>query len=589
MANFWDKDPVAGQGGASSLAGLKPLTTEDGENGYWDAKRMGNGQGRSFIMRNGVKTFISDEEMAKLRDTKSEAPAKKFWEADPEAKQAAPEPSMMDRLKEKAGEITAQTKQPFSESYASEALSGVNEGLASAMSVPAMLANSALTVGPTVVNAVTGTDFKGPNYIPDPGATAQSLMEMSGAIKPASEDPGKQVVRRIAKEVGAAVPFGMTRPIATVATALGSGAGAAAAQQIDPDNPWLELAGQFGGGAITGVLGTAAARLAAKTPLPKGKAPTADELQALKSEAYQVADGLGAKYSPKAYDTLVGKTEAAVKAGNISPTRHPKAWSFVEDMRKRASGQYGQGLTLTELDQLRQEVRRDLLQSSDLSERHFGGIIVDEIDDYIAKAGAGDMLSGDGKMASEAITAARELNTRWRKTELIEDALYAADLKTAAAGSGGNINNAIRTAFKSILLSEKKRRAFTAAEISEMERIVKQGKGEDLLRLVGKLSPGGNGLMTALGIGGTVLNPVMAIAPAAGMVAKTLADRGTVTKAANLRAKVAQGAAPRNTVVAPVPDMAAPSAAAAMGAAANQNDRTTAPVPPKYLRPTALN
>lgn len=472
-------------------------------------------------------------------------------------------------------------------SYASEAMSGVNEGLANAVSLPSALANTALSVGPALTNLALGTKFKGPDYVPDPGVFAKDVMEGVGAIKPPSEDPGKQVVRRVGKEVGAALPFGLTRPVATVATAIGSGLGAATAQQIDPDNPWLELAGQFGGGAVTGVLGTAATRLAAKTPLPKGKAPSAEELQALKTEAYQVADGLGAKYSPKAYDTLVGKAEAAVKAGNISPTRHPKAWSFVKDMRTRASGQYAQGLTLTELDQLRQEVRRDLLQSSDLSERHFGGIIIDEIDDAIAKAGAGDMLSGDSKAAAEAITAARELNTRWRKTELIEDALYAADLKTAAAGSGGNINNAIRQAFKSILINEKKRRAFTQDELAEMERIVKQGKGEELLRLVGKLSPGGNGLMTALGIGGTVLNPAMAVAPAAGMIAKTIADRGTIGKAAKLRAEIAGGSV-QPARVAPVPAPSpVPLAAAAVGAAANQNNRTAPALPPE-IRATAL-
>lgn len=54
---------------------LKPLTAEDGTNGYWDARRMGNGQGKSFVIRNGVKTFVSDEELAQLRGGGGEMPA----------------------------------------------------------------------------------------------------------------------------------------------------------------------------------------------------------------------------------------------------------------------------------------------------------------------------------------------------------------------------------------------------------------------------------------------------------------------------------------------------------------------------------
>lgn len=54
---------------AQLFAGLKPLSVEDGENGYWDAKRMGNGQGQSYIVRNGVQTYISDADMERLRSS----------------------------------------------------------------------------------------------------------------------------------------------------------------------------------------------------------------------------------------------------------------------------------------------------------------------------------------------------------------------------------------------------------------------------------------------------------------------------------------------------------------------------------------
>ena len=46
--------------------GLRPLSVEDGENGYWDARTMGNGYGQSFVIRNGVKTWVSDDQMREI-------------------------------------------------------------------------------------------------------------------------------------------------------------------------------------------------------------------------------------------------------------------------------------------------------------------------------------------------------------------------------------------------------------------------------------------------------------------------------------------------------------------------------------------
>jgi hypothetical protein len=70
---------------------------------------------------------------------------------------------------------------------------------------------------------------------------------------------------------------------------------------------------------------------------------------------------------------------------------------------------------------------------------------------------------------------------------------------------------------------------------------VRGGAGQNTLRLIGKLSPQGNGLMAALGLGATVANPVMAAAPAAGLMAKSIADRITPANVARLSGVVRSG------------------------------------------------
>lgn len=452
--------------------------------------------------------------------------------------------------------------------YASQGLSGVNEGIANVVGFLPDMANNFL-VAPALngINAVAGTDFKASEK---PFLGTEMVKEwMAPTIAPESTDPGKQIVRRIAQELPAtllpgagaiaksATPMKMLG--AEVAAATGAGVGAATAEQLAPDNPLAQTAAALIGGFSPMVAASLIKRGAAKVA-----APSVDALAATKNAAYDKADQLGVKYTPQAYGGLVGQVESAAKAKNISTTRHPKAASFIADMKAR----FANGASLTEMDQLRQEVRRDLIRSSDESEQFFGEVILDEIDDFIAKAGPNSISAGDPAAGNSAILAARSANTTLRKTETIEDAIYRANLNAASSGSGGNINNTLKQAFKGILLNPSKRRGFTAEEIGVMEEIVKTSKGEDAVRLLGKLAPSGNGLSAWLGI--LAASQGYGAVPAIGMVAKAIADRGTVGKAAKLRADVARGDQ------AAMPEFFSPgqsqvAQALLMGQAANQN------------------
>ena len=67
-----------------------------------------------------------------------------------------------------------------------------------------------------------------------------------------------------------------------------------------------------------------------------------------------------------------------------------------------------------------------------------------------------------------------------------------------------------------------------------------------------KFSPGGNGLIGMLQVGGTILNPSIAALPVAGMVAKGIADRGTIKAAEALQQRVATGAPPTTRRPSPI-------------------------------------
>lgn len=175
-----------------------------------------------------------------------------------------------------AGFRVVKKPEAYQDSYVAQGMSGFNEGLGNILGAPVDLATSAINLGGAGINAAFGTKIPA---IEKPFLGSESINGMMGgvgAIKPETADPGKQAVRRIAQDVGsAAVPVLGTagraaRPVSMAAKELalsvGSGTGAAVAQQVAPDNMWAELAGQIlGGGAVAGVTGAVKKAI---TPFP---------------------------------------------------------------------------------------------------------------------------------------------------------------------------------------------------------------------------------------------------------------------------------------------------------------------------------
>jgi hypothetical protein len=455
---------------------------------------------------------------------------------------------------------------PDAMDFATQGMSGLNEGIAMGLGAPIDLATLGINAATTGINAMTGGSIP---QITNPIGGSQRIREglLAPTIKPETDNPLLQGVRRVTQEAGAwAVPGGglaarTARPLQSAArdlpAVLGSGTGAAIAQTVAPGTPLAEFAGQMLGGMTPG----AVARAGRRPPAP----PSVDQLRTEKNAAYRDTQSLGVAYNPQSYDNLLANIVGAARADQISPDRHAAAYSFIRDM----AGRRGQPVSLTELDQVRQMVRRDLITPSygnpaAAADAHFGNLILDEIDEFIGNARPADLISGNASEAANAILRARSANTRFRKAELIEEAITKAQRRTESTGSGGNINNALRQNIRAILDSPKKRRSFNAQEIDTMEELVRQGRTENFLRLVGKLSPSGNGLMAALGIGGTMINPAIGLASLAGAGAKVMADRGTVNRATQLQNQVARGAPM------PRPPMPLPPAALVYGQGANQ-------------------
>ena len=329
---------------------------------------------------------------------------------------------------------------------------------------------------------------------------------------------------------GAAAPVANASRLGNMARGALTAAATGAAYGL-ADRGSLQQRGQAATEAATNpvvlALGAGAGALTPVAPrVPRNGGPVnLDQLRAQRTAAYQAADAAGVVYSPQAVDDLVSNIEQSAINSNLNPARHPRAASMLQDIQDAG----GNSMSLTQLDQLRQVVRRDVANAPDDAERFFGNQMIRQIDQFVDSAPP--VVSGNANDAAQLIQNARNLNTRYRKVETIMDAVDSARLRAGSTGSGGNVDNAIRQNLRRVLENGN----WTPEEEAALRSAVVGGPWQNALRLVGKLSPSGNGLMAALNLGSAAAGGLPGAIPGAtGMIAKHVADNMTQQRVSNL-------------------------------------------------------
>jgi hypothetical protein len=292
------------------------------------------------------------------------------------------------------------------------------------------------------------------------------------------------------------------------------------------------------GGAVGTVTGGGVGALAGKmAQSTASKAiPTRDAVTRRSDSLYKAAKSSGVTLNPATSARLADEIKVALDGAAFHPRIHPKVAAAFDEV----VGEAGNPLDLQRVDHLRR-IAGAAAKSNEADERRVASAMIDKMDDFADALTPADVSGSNPASAVGYLKEARRLWSIKRKDEMIADALERAERRAASTGSGGNVDNAIRQNIRSILDNPKKVRGFSKEERALMERIVRGGAGQNTLRLIGKLSPQGNGLMAALGLGATVANPVMAAAPAAGLMAKSIADRITPANVARLSGVVRSG------------------------------------------------
>lgn len=283
----------------------------------------------------------------------------------------------------------------------------------------------------------------------------------------------------------------------------------------------VRMAGAVAGGVGAAVRANPAA-LAAKAPKV-----SLDTLETAKNAAYKAVDDSGVKFTPKAFDTLTQDMAKSMDEQGFNAGLHPKAAAMVEKIGQAQKQTGGHSPTLTQLDQLRQQIGRDVAASSDAGDRRMGQIMRESIDNFVNSATAEHLAEGAPEGAAQLITKARDLNTRVAKLRSLDNLDEAAADRAAATGSGGNGENTLR---QNVIRFQNKTKNLTSDEEAAAQTAIRGTGVGNMFRLAGKLSPEGNGLMLGGHIGAAALThgstvPVALAGAASKIISKAMTQR----------------------------------------------------------------
>ena len=347
---------------------------------------------------------------------------------------------------------------------------------------------------------------------------------------PAPQGEVERIARKGGQFVGGALPLGPAGMVPALTATAGSEVGRAT-DQAGLTGGYGETLGAIAGGAAPGLV-------RGQTTAGLGNAPSIKQLKAAGSKAYKAADDAGVIIESHSLNRLAQDVRADLARLKYRERLQPKVGPVLDELD--AEIRTG-NTTLSSVDGLRQVANNAIAGTLDKAERKMLGSIVSRIDDYIDTLQPGEVIAGDSQAATAALKQGRDYWKRMRKAEIVETMIKKAERQANKGGVGGNVDNAYRQRISQILDNEKKANLFNEPERAMMQRVVDGTASHNILRGIGKLSPGTSGLTSWFGIGSTFVHPAGVALPVAGAIAKPIADSLTRRNAARVSEFVRMG------------------------------------------------
>lgn len=242
------------------------------------------------------------------------------------------------------------------------------------------------------------------------------------------------------------------------------------------------------------------------------KVPTSEELLAAGAKQFDAARELGVEYDGNAVAEAARNVMQGLQDDGFLAETAPKTFGILDKLTgapensivkyqhleaaRRAFGKAGKDFN----NPTDQEAARRVRDAFDR--------FVENPPDAAVSAPRPDPLLGGGQDAMGSASAPGEvarLNREARanyaagkRSSSVTDVLDRANLRAAAANSGANVDNSIRSRVASLLENPRLRAGFNPEEIAQLEMLVRGGPVINTARTAGNLLGGGGGLGAAL-------------------------------------------------------------------------------------------
>jgi len=262
-------------------------------------------------------------------------------------------------------------------------------------------------------------------------------------------------------------------------------------------------------------------------------ATTVQTLKTAQDKAYKVLDESTTLFTPKDMNRVRQMANAqAQEIGYVGTVDNPlkamthpilaKSFSYLNTLKK-------QTLSLKQTENIRRVLKDNASQayrSGAKDEYRAIKGMIDDLDDMV-----NTKLAQEG---SDSIAAARLAHQRYAKVRDLDEALQQAKTRATTTGTGGNVENQMRQAVARILRKKNINQLYSPKEQEMMRKFAEGGLKRDAYRLIGKLSPTDNGLMTALQIGAAAYDPTFMLTAGMGWAAKYFGKKVTAKDADKL-------------------------------------------------------
>lgn len=392
--------------------------------------------------------------------------------------------------------------------------------------------------------------------------TFEALLRPFNENIPAPATTQERMARRMGEEVGSSAvmaPVAMAnqaRPLAAlgaeVVSALGSGTGAAVANEIAPDSAVAEIIGALAGGIPAGMVATRALGLNGSDAVIR---PGIQEQKMRAADAYGEVRADPRILPQDSVDDMALGISSRMDAERINPRLHPGSSAVLDALLQDSSGP----MRIEDVENLRRLTQQGLPATASPADRRLATMMTSDITDYL------DNLDDP---VADALRTGRDAHRRASSAQAIADAETKAARRAASTGTGGNEINAMRQNLRSVLDNPRKARSFTAPELAMIDQVVTGSGGQNAMRGLSRFAPSSGGLSSMLGIGGAMASPAIALPiMAATEGAKALGERSTRKSITDLL----QALAP-DRVLASREQGLSPILAALLGARTTAND-----------------